>query len=385
MPSAETALRPSAPPPAVPVRSLSLAHLPEGLRKHLTARKIPCLDGVRAIAALMVAYGHIGVPHVPDLAVRTFFVLSGVLITWLLLGEEQTRGIVSLRAFYVRRSLRIFPAFYGYFLLIIVLWPWQATGQLQALSGEAIAALFYVSNYFQATHPHPDVIVSHAWSLGVEEQYYLVWPAVFVLLRRRVAWRSPVLLLLIAGVSVHRAVAELVFHRSWYIHAAFDMRVDGLLVGAWTAIALRSGRAVALWHWLCAQPARLLVTLVPLLVSSVGTTFLDEGWHDVYANVIGLALEPWLIAALLVQLIHFAEHPACRWLESRPAVWLGTLSYSMYLYQQPAFMQVNRFFGAWPLAVRCVILTGVVITAAWFSYRVVEAPFLRLKQRWSHA
>jgi peptidoglycan/LPS O-acetylase OafA/YrhL len=58
----------------------------------------------------------------------------------------------------------------------------------------------------------------------------------------------------------------------------------------------------------------------------VGTTFLDDRWHDVYANVIGLALEPWLIAGLLVQLIHFAEHPACRWLESRPAVWLGTLS-----------------------------------------------------------
>src|SRR5215203_3503971 len=115
------------------------------------------------------------------LGVTIFFVLSGFLITWLLLKEEAKWGDVSLRLFYLRRSLRIFPAFYVFWAVIVigmgvlrhkpVAWP------------QAISALFYTSNYYQAITGNWQTALFHTWSLAIEEQFYLLWPALFMALR----------------------------------------------------------------------------------------------------------------------------------------------------------------------------------------------------------
>ncbi|HMB27009.1 MAG TPA: acyltransferase, partial [Blastocatellia bacterium] len=142
------------------------------LQSKLSLSHIPALDGIRAIAVFLVIFYHFGFAWAPGgLGVTMFFVLSGFLITWLLLKENGKYGDVSLKGFYLRRVLRIFPAFYVYwtalvFLLLLkgkdVLWP------------HAISSFFYVSDYYNAILGDPNNGFSHTWSLAIEEQFYLL-------------------------------------------------------------------------------------------------------------------------------------------------------------------------------------------------------------------
>ena len=105
-----------------------------------------------------------------------FFVLSGFLITWLLLNEEKRWVNISLKLFYVRRSLRIFPAFYVFWFLVV------GTGVIMGkrlAAGQAVSSLFYLTNYYQVLFGDPDTALSHTWSLAIEEQFYLLWPLAF--------------------------------------------------------------------------------------------------------------------------------------------------------------------------------------------------------------
>jgi len=118
---------------------------------------------------------HFGVNQVPgDLGVSAFFVLSGFLITWLLLKEDSRMGEVSLTRFYTRRVLRIFPAYYTFLGLSFVIDHLRHDTWSPALRNSAI---LYVVNYFNALHGHPNTSIAHAWSLAVEEQFYLFWPS----------------------------------------------------------------------------------------------------------------------------------------------------------------------------------------------------------------
>src|SRR5262245_22242535 len=147
------------------------------LQAKLSRSHIPALDGFRAIAVLLVIFYHFGFEKVPGgSGVTMFFVLSGFLITWLLLKEHEKNGKISLKGFYRRRILRIFPAFYAYwlglvFLLLItgksILWP------------HAIASFVYLTNYYNAILGDPNTGFSHTWSLAIEEQFYLLWPFFF--------------------------------------------------------------------------------------------------------------------------------------------------------------------------------------------------------------
>src|SRR6266568_3863839 len=151
------------------------------LLRALGGSRLPALDGLRAVAVGVVMVYHFGINAVPgDLGVSAFFVLSGFLITWLLLKEHGTTGDVSLRQFYTRRVLRIFPA---------------------------PSALLYLVNYFNALHGHPTTSIAHAWSLGIEEQFYLLWPLLLLgLLQGGVARVARALVFLIVVVVAWRCV-----------------------------------------------------------------------------------------------------------------------------------------------------------------------------------
>ena len=211
--------------------------LPASLAQGLDRSHLPSLDGLRAIAAFLVVLYHCFLPALPGgMGVLAFFVLSGFLITWLLLKEEERYGKVSLKLFYVRRSLRIFPAFYAYWLLLMGA---HVIARKQIAMGQAIASLFYVGNYYQAIVGDPQTGLSHTWSLGVEEQFYLLWPITFLWLKgngRRVRF----LLWSIAGVWLYRELLVLVIHApQQYIYEAFDTRADHLMIGCLLAVALR--------------------------------------------------------------------------------------------------------------------------------------------------
>src|SRR5207253_11425408 len=155
----------------------------ESLMRALGQSHIPVLDGLRAVSVFTVMGYHLGFARVPgDLGVSAFFVLSGFLITWLLLKEDRATGRVSLSRFYTRRVLRIFPAYYAFLALSFVIDQLRHDPWSPALRNSAI---FYAVNYFNAYQGHPNTSIAHAWSLAIEEQFYLLWRLAFLLLRRQ--------------------------------------------------------------------------------------------------------------------------------------------------------------------------------------------------------
>ncbi len=348
--------------------------LPGNLAAGLARSHLSSLDGLRAVAALLVVFYHYGFEWCPGgLGVLAFFVLSGFLITWLLLKEEERFGTISLRRFYMRRSLRIFPAFYTYWILL--------SGALllfhkRYVVAQAVASFFYVNNYYQAIQGDPNTGFSHTWSLGIEEQFYLLWPLTFLVLRRN-RHRMRFLIAGILAVMLYREALVFFFHRDQgYIYEAFDTRADHLLIGCLLAVALRQGAWSRFWRWLCSSAGFMWATIALLAASSV----LAAQFGATYRDAIGFVADPILVAALIAQTIAWPATgmgAALNWGWMR---YLGTISYSMYLYQQVTVGPVQKLLGRWP-AVSLPATILAVIAMASASYWIIERPFLRLKDR----
>ena len=339
----------------------------------IARRHFPALDGLRAVAVLTVIVGHREYPirGVPgDLGVSAFFVLSGFLITRLLIRERESAGTVSLTGFYARRTIRIFPAYYSFLLFSFMLDRAQGAHWSAELG---LSAVTYTMNYFNALNHHPTNSISHAWSLAVEEQFYLVWPILFLLLARR-GRRA-----LATGVTVAALLA--VARRLWltahgadvaYLYNAFDTRFDNLAVGCLFAIVADHERVVRAAAVISRQAWYPLVTIALLLTSRLFTV----PWYHYTA---GLTVNAILVMALIAQLLLLYATPLWSWLEHPVTRYLGTISYPMYLYHQWGDA-VGRHAASGEGG---VFLVGVLATIALASgsYYVVEKPFLRLKGR----
>src|SRR6266850_221126 len=215
--------------------------------------RLPTLDGLRGVAVLSVMAFHAGSGVIKGghLGVDLFFVLSGFLITSLLLREQQRNGFISLRLFYVRRALRLLPA-----LLLVILScliyekaivsssPWAEVPK------GAFYSLFYSSNWYQALNGMGTLgVLSHTWSLSIEEQFYILWPPAISLLLWQGCKRTYVLLFVGAGtaaVAVHRAMlwrGGATFER---VYAGFDTRADSVLIGCLVGLFVGWGLIPAL-------------------------------------------------------------------------------------------------------------------------------------------
>ena len=329
--------------------------------------KLPKLDFLRALSAASVVLYHFGVPGVPaGFGVLTFFVISGFLITYLLVRENQRTGHVSLRDFYVRRALRIFPAFYFYWMLAVAdlmyrgryLWP------------QIVCSFFYVNNYYQGLHGYPYSVLAHTWSLGVEEQFYIVWPAVFFLFRHKLRQMTKVLLIAIPCFWILRAAMYFGGVREPYLYTAFETRIDAILVGCLLAIVWQTGLAANFMKE--ARRARYMAVALPLLAVSLACEF---HYGVEYRYVVGYAIEPPLLALLIAQLIHLQ---AGAWMDSAPISYLGRISYSTYLYQQLVLPALRERLPAKLSLLGCLVAVWIV---AALSYELIEKPFLRLKRR----
>jgi peptidoglycan/LPS O-acetylase OafA/YrhL len=345
-------------------------------REVIAGSHLPALDGLRAVAVFTVVASHSNLPlRIPgDLGVSAFFVLSGFLITRLLVRERERTGEVSIRRFYLRRTMRIFPAYYAFLLLSYALD--ARAGQLW--SNTLLAnALTYTVNYFNAFNHHPSTSVAHAWSLAVEEQFYLLWPLAFVILAQR-GRRA-----LVTGVSL--AALAAVAWRSWlylgghvdpsYVYNAFDTRLDNLAVGCLLALAVDYDTVVAAAGRVAERSWFPIVTLALLLTSRIAT---PESYH--YS--IGFTVDALLVATLIVQLLQLYRTRLWSWLEWRTVRYLGAISYPIYLYHQWGASVGRRIAGD---AHAFEFAAGVIATIALASgsYYVIERPFLRLKARYA--
>ena len=342
---------------------------------HSKSARIPSLDGIRAIAILLVLYGHlIGTGDFPDrldstfdvlgdlahLGVLVFFVISGFLITSLLMSEREKIGTISLGKFYLRRVLRIFPAFYAF---IVALAAASALGWMD-LGGQDFAyALTYTVNYYPQ-HPWH---IGHLWSLSVEEQFYLLWPLTLLVLRQRRA-------LVVATLAIFIGPAI----REWTFHVDPSTTLAGLPIFPAMCDYLATGCALALLRpWLLQQNWYLRLTASRWLGLAIPLAVLIN--RDSDYTLVELALSPVMnicIALLIESSTRHAHSLAGRFLNWRPMVGLGVLSYSLYLWQQPF---LNRHSNAWLAAFPQNL--AFAFGCALLSYLLIERAFLGLRRR----
>ncbi|HWF10914.1 MAG TPA: acyltransferase [Bryobacteraceae bacterium] len=313
--------------------------------------RLPVLDGVRGVAILLVLIGHfIGAPWAVSLfgsaGVQLFFVLSGFLITRILM-RDQASGRPSLRTFYYRRFLRIAPAFWVFLLAAYALG--RATG---ASSGkEVLTAFFYMADY-RPLH----WAIGHTWSLSVEEQFYLIWPALFLLLgpRRVRYWLCGVIC---AGPFIHAHISAVDPNTP---HLGFFANEDALAAGCLLAIVREGAATSRIWLFITHKRAFPVLVATAFCAAWAGT--MDPGKTVVRT--------PFLLAFALV--IETALRQGSAFLLIPPLRAMGRASYSLYLWQQLGthgghMASLPMFAGS--------ILLGMA------SYFLVERPFLRLKDR----
>ena len=336
----------------------------------------PALDGVRAVSIAVVLAFHLGAPWMPGgyLGVSVFFTLSGFLITSLLLEERATTGRIAVREFYVRRMRRLLPASLLCLAGIAVLAAVGVVAERESLRGDVLGGLLQVANWraLLADQSYGDLFrapspVAHFWSLAIEEQFYWVWPLAMAGLLGWVARRG-------GGprrVAVVLTMAFVGFSASALATAAW-WSADAAYYASWARFAeILAGAALAAVVARRELPARLAV-LAPLCLAVVVAlsvvTPAGHGWA--YAG--GLPLFSLVTVGLIAGLQ--VDGPVKSVLSQRPVVWVGQVSYGLYLYHWPVFAVLDRQrTGQSGLSLVAVRL-GVTLLLTVVSYRLIERP-----------
>ena len=338
---------------------------------------VPALDGLRAVAVLAVLGLHAWGSLLPGgwVGVDIFFVLSGYLITSILLSERARAGTISLRGFYTRRALRLLPALGVCMVVAIALADLQGPDLTRITEQEAAATALYVANWWQVVTPHaPLGLLPHTWSLSIEEQFYLCWPVLLCALlrlggRRAVLWGALVGSML---VLIDRIVLASSFPLPYLTYFRTDTRVDSLLIGA--ALAALSAQGV-----LARIPGRVLRVAAIVGIATLTAVALHYPFDKLdRAGYTAIALAAaGVLAAVVAPDGWSALRSALGW---RPLVMVGRVSYGFYLYHFVILHGVVlRLVPMGPLA--ALITLVLTLGVAGLSYRYVEQPFLRMKER----
>ncbi len=353
------------------------------------------LDGLRACAVAVVSLFHLFVVTVPSwnplrpaggfLGVDIFYVLSGFLISTILLAERDKTGRLSIAAFYSRRVLRLFPALAVMLVCVVVaaaIIPDQPWGQPTLLALPWV--VLYVGNWNAAFFPQrmPLGALGHTWSLAVEEQFYLLWPVIlgFVLRRFKNRSRVALVLLLVALVEMLYRYLALTHFGFGFLRVFYgtDTASDGLLLGCALAFYL-DGRG---WRPFTPKVRKALNLMT--VAAAAGLTLMIMRLSFLSERSISLGISGAVICTSIIVLNLVTKPlPPLRWiLASRPFVWVGRRSYGIYLWVTPMIFLVQPLgthdLGLYPYT-GLVLLAAMV--AAAVSYRIVELPFLRKKIR----
>ncbi len=332
---------------------------------------LPSLDGLRAISITLVLVGHmsgtrggprvdLGIGDYSHLGVVVFFVISGFLITRLMMRERAKNGQVSLKRFYARRTLRLFPASYAYIAVVCLL---ALVGVVHLHARDIWCAVTYTVNFL----PGRAKAIGHLWSLSIEEQFYLIWPCTFVLLGpRRAGWIATGAILL---GPVARFGAWLFLRGTpLYDIPMFPMVADSIAMGCLLA-SMRSWLENQNWYLRLFRPAYSLGLLVLILLMN---RYMDY----TVISVFGTSIINVSLAILIHRSIYHSGDWVGRALNWKPVAFVGVLSYSLYLWQQ---LFLNRESSAW---VNSFPQNFVFAVAAGLgSYFLLEMPMLKLRRR----
>jgi peptidoglycan/LPS O-acetylase OafA/YrhL len=338
------------------------------------SKRIPCIDGLRAISILLVLLAHgrqslgfprlQGIPFTGATGVCLFFVISGFLITTLVLDEKERAGCVSLRHFYARRALRIFPAFYCYIAALIV---FRHIGWVHFSQASLLSSVTYWRNFYDGPQ---EWVLGHTWSLSVEEQFYLLWPLLIARLSLRWSTRAG------AAVIALWPLLRLLRHGFLFAgtgHVALETAaMDTILYGSLLALLIRSERAGPLLLRFARRPASLYLSV--LLLWAIYST--AGHWPRATTFLLPLLRDLSLTCLLLCCVIN-PRRRIGQWLESRMIASIGIISYSLYLWHVPFIRHSSCWICTFPQNVVAAFAVAV------FSYYGVERPCNRLRRRWS--
>ena len=351
---------------------------------------LPGIDAMRALAVLAVFLYHAGVGWMPGgfLGVDVFFVISGYLITSLLLREFRRGGHVRLGRFWLRRARRLLPAVGVLIAVTMVLAAIFEPSRIDELRGDALASLAYFANwhfvladvsYFEQFQ-RPSLF-THLWSLSVEEQFYLFWPLLFAA-GMKLFGRTRLLLGVLAGALASVALAWILFDPGGdasRVYYGTDTHAVGLLAGValallWSPVELRRHHS---GPWV----GPILDAVGVLALAYIVLSFLRVHDYDLalwHGGYLWLALATALLLATLA-------HPAARLgtlLGQAPVLWLGLRSYSFYLWHYPVLMLTRPGVDvSLPRGILIPLQLLAVLALADLSYRFVELPF-RGKTKW---
>lgn len=352
-------------------------------------KRIQSLDGVRAISILMVTAGHTLLTLPPALGnnkiialfsnaalgVQIFFVISGYLITKLLLLEREKTGKIDLKEFYIRRVLRIFPVFFLYILVILIL-KWSIFPGIFTNYTLILFAALYLWNYKHffiqdSITDNGNFYMSHFWSLSMEEQFYLLWPITLV------KTSKPTLIKIAIGIMVLMPFIRIATYFlmpgsrpqvSTMLHTGGDTIIMGCLGALIEQSDFFQKKCLPLLH-------RKLIVFLIFIFLFVLSPLLNMHLKGAYLYTIGQSLNNLCIMALLFWAIYIPSKISSL-LNSKPFVHIGILSYSLYIWQ-PLFL--NEKTDCWVTKFPQNIC--IVFVVAFLSYYGVEKPILNLKKR----
>ena len=356
--------------------------------------KVEALDGLRGIAILLVLCCHFHAildsdPKFVDitpwaplnqlllrgfLGVDLFFVLSGFLITSLLFKTNIQKPYESMRHFYIRRVLRLFPALFALLFASFIVSYFEKYSLSEQWTTTWSAVLFISNWNLKWNFGHIQSDLGHLWSLAVEEQFYLIWPSILIALRY---FRSPRWMYFLVVTSL---VTLVVLHRielwnanePWlFLYSRTDTRVDSMLVGCLVAFTYRYFDIDT--KFLKALGVIATIVVIPLAYHYAGGTqgFLYKGGFTLFAVLFGL-----IILACVS-----CESVGTGFLSNRILKWFGKVSYGLYLWHVIIFRISERHFHFGSNAFRFVTTTVFSLLVAELSWRFIEQPFLRLKNR----
>lgn len=329
----------------------------------------PGLDGIRGIAAVAVLFFHaqLGFAHNGYVGVDVFFALSGFLITSILLGEIDRTGRIRFRRFYIRRALRLLPALTAACITVVVVG--VAAGKAGELTRGALAALAYVANWWMYTG-RPAPLLEHTWTLAIEEHFYAIWPVLLFGLFARRRW----IRITTAVVGLGLVVVVLTPWPEPITHVrATYLRGFPIIWGSLLAVASRHGVVRERGHLASWPAAAALAALLALLCIPWK---LPEPWLTGPNSVAGL-----LSLVVLSGIVLAPSSPAAVLLSGRVMRWAGTRSYGLYLYHFPILQVLRHQVVVGPEWARMALGVVLSIAVTEASFRWLESPFLRLKDR----
>lgn len=357
--------------------------------KAVEMNRIKSLDGIRAISILMVLLGHAretmpeyitGNPFFimisnSSLGVSIFFVISGYLITRLLIKERVNTGAVDIKDFYMRRIYRIFPVFYLYIFVVLVIKHFFVTDIFTDSSLPKYAGL-YLWNYKHlfSSFSSPDNgfwFFGHFWSLSMEEQFYMFWPLMFIKARKLKLKKiliGFVLMIPIARVLTYAFMPESRGQIGIMLHTGGD----AILLGCLGAIFENSKDAKNNLIQLLESKYLIISSAIFLFVVSPALTFYLEG---MYSLTIGMTLNNICIMILIFWSIYVPSKLA-DFLNAKPVMYIGFLSYSLYIWQQ---LFLTNIYDSWVHQFPQNLV--LVFVVACLSYHLIEKPILGLKKR----